>query len=367
MFVQKSYRALVPWCEILRHTKARLNGKLVCRILFPFTFAINYLQMPVLPNPSFKTPFWQFHAHLQTIVPSLLRKIDFDYRHRERLELPDSDFVDLDWHCISTERKKLVIITHGLEGDSHRHYVVGMAKLFTQNGYDALGWNCRSCSGEMNRLPRFYHHGDASDLRSVITHAIDQYGYEEIILIGFSMGGSLSLRVVGEDPDAVPTQIKKVIAFSVPCDLLSSVKILSQSTNKIYSSRFLRKLGEKIKKKEKLFPGQISSRGYEKIKHFVDFDNRYTAPLHGFKDAYDFYTRASVKPFLKNIRVPSLMVQAMNDTFLSPECFCYEEAEANNYLFMETPEQGGHCGFQLPGSEYSWAELRALEFAVGPL
>jgi len=306
---------------------------------------------------------------MQTIYPSLFRKVKFEYDKRERLELPDGDFVDLDWSFVTPVKKKLVIITHGLEGDSHRHYVLGMAKLFTENGYDALGWNCRSCSGEMNRLPRFYHHGDANDLRFVIQYAISKYGYQEIVLVGFSMGGSLSLRAVAEFPDLVPKEIKSVVAFSVPCDLLTSVKILSQSTNKIYSKRFLRKLGEKIKLKEKVFPDLISSEGYEKIKHFVDFDNRYTAPLHGFTDAYDFYKQASVKPFLPNIRVPSLIVQAKNDTFLSPECFVFEEAEQNENLFMQVTNYGGHCGFMLPGSEFSWAELRALEFAkvVGTL
>jgi predicted alpha/beta-fold hydrolase len=319
--------------------------------------------MPLLPKPVYKSSRWLFNGHLQTIYPSLFRKVKFTYQQRERLELPDGDFVDLDWHFATTERKKLIIITHGLEGDSHRHYVLGMAKLFTQNGYDALGWNCRSCSGEINRKLRFYHHGDAGDLRSVVNHAIQDYGYEEIILAGFSMGGSLSLRLLGEEADKVPSQIKKAVCFSVPCDLLSSVKILSQSANKIYSSRFLGKLGKKIRQKEKLFPGQISSEGYEKIKHFIDFDNRYTAPLHGFTDAFDFYERASVKPYLKNIRVPSLIVQALNDTFLSAECFCYEEAENNPNLFLETPDNGGHCGFLLPGSAFSWAEIRALQFA----
>lgn len=321
--------------------------------------------MPVLPQPHFNAPFWQFNGHLQTIVPSLFRKIAFKYHQRERLELPDGDFVDLDWHFAQSEKKKLVIITHGLEGDSHRHYVLGMAKLFSENGYDALGWNCRSCSGELNRLPRFYHHGDAKDLRLVIEHAIRKYGYSSITLVGFSMGGSLSLRVVAEFPDEVPVQVKKVAAFSVPCDLLSSVKILSQKTNTIYSKRFLRKLGEKIKVKEKIFPELISYAGYENIKHFIDFDNRYTAPLHGFTDAYDFYTKASVKPFLNNIRVPSLIVQALNDTFLTPACVCTEEAANNPFLFLETTDHGGHCGFMLPGSVFSWAELRALEWSEG--
>lgn len=318
--------------------------------------------MPILPKTTFKAPFWQFNGHLQTIIPSLFRKVDFTYQERERLELPDGDFVDLDWHRAGNN--KLVIITHGLEGDSTRHYVTGMAQLFSQNGFDALGWNCRSCSGELNRLPRFYHHGDAGDLRLVIDHCIRNYGYEEIVLVGFSMGGSLSLRAVAEFPDEVPAQVKKVIGFSVPCDLLSSVKILSQSTNRIYSSRFLRKLGEKIKAKSKIYPDLIRYEGYEKIKHFADFDNRYTAPLHGFTDAFDFYSKASVKPLLKNIRIPSLIVQAGNDSFLTPECMCEEIIAEHPFLFLETPEQGGHCGFMVRGSAYSWAELRALDWAL---
>ena len=321
--------------------------------------------MPILPKPDYRPSSWQFNGHIQTIYPSVLRKVNFRYQQRERLELPDGDFVDLDWKLVYPENKKLVIITHGLEGDSHRHYVLGMARLFTQNGYDALGWNCRSCSGELNRLLRFYHHGDTGDLRLVIDHALSKYTYDEIILVGFSMGGSLTLRILGEDPARVPVQIKKAIAFSVPCDLLAGVKALSKPGNKIYANRFLQKLGKKIQEKEKLFPGQISYEGYKKIRHFTEFDDRYSAPLHGFTDAHDFYTRASVKPFLKNIRVSALLVQALNDPFLLEGCIPYDEAAHNEHLFLETPDFGGHCGFMLPGSEYSWAELRALAFASG--
>ena len=321
--------------------------------------------MPILPKPVYQPSCWQFNAHIQTIYPSILRKVNFRYEQRERLELPDGDFVDLDWKLVSTERKKLVIITHGLEGDSHRHYVLGMASLFTQNGYDALGWNCRSCSGELNRLVRFYHHGDTGDLRLVIDHALKKYAYDEVVLVGFSMGGSLTLRILGEDPSNVPPQIKKAIAFSVPCDLLAGAKALSLPGNKIYANRFLQKLGKKIQQKEKLFPGQISYEGYKKIRDFKVFDNRYSAPLHGFADGNDFYAQASVKPFLKNIRVSSLLVQALNDPFLTEECIPYQEAADNAHLFLETPDEGGHCGFMLPGSEFSWAEWRALAFASG--
>jgi predicted alpha/beta-fold hydrolase len=172
--------------------------------------------MPILSPTPFKTPLLQFNGHLQSIYPSILRKVPFNYARRERLELPDGDFVDLDWSVEKKSADKLVIITHGLEGDSTRHYVTGMAKIFAASGYDALGWNCRSCSGEMNRLVRFYHHGDANDLRSVIQYAIAQYDYQEIVLIGFSMGGSLTFRAIAEHPEWVPAQVKKAIGFSVP-------------------------------------------------------------------------------------------------------------------------------------------------------
>ncbi len=320
--------------------------------------------MPVLHPTQYKTPVLQFNGHLQSIYPSIFRKVPFAYARRERFELPDGDFVDLDWSVTQKESNKLVIITHGLEGDSTRHYVTGMAKIFAANGYDALGWNCRSCSGEMNRLVRFYHHGDANDLRQVIQYATDQYGYQEIVLVGFSMGGSLTLRAIAEFPERVPTQVKRAIGFSVPCSLKGSVDALSTKENRIYLKRFLRKLGEKIKLKAQLFPGQIDATNYDQIKTFIEFDNRYTAPLHGYANALDFYEKASVGPLLHHINIPSLIVQAVNDPFLLPNCMPIEAATQNSQLFLEMPEKGGHCGFMVKGQLHTWAERRAIEFAL---
>ncbi len=319
--------------------------------------------MPILNHTQYRTPLLQFNGHLQSIYPSIFRKIPFVYEKRERLDLPDGDFVDLDWSVTEKTANKLVIITHGLEGDSTRHYVTGMAKIFAANGYDALGWNCRSCSGEMNRLVRFYHHGDANDLRSVIQHAIINYGYQEIVLVGFSMGGSLTFRAIAEFPDMVPAQVKTAIGFSVPCSLKGSVDALSTKENNIYLKRFLRKLGEKIKLKAKLFPGQIDATNYDQIKTFIEFDNRYTAPLHGYDNALDFYEKASVGPLLHQIKTPSLIVQAVNDPFLLANCMPIETAEQHPFLFLEMPEKGGHCGFMVKGQLHTWAENRAIEFA----
>jgi predicted alpha/beta-fold hydrolase len=318
--------------------------------------------MPVLPSHSYQPPRWQFNAHLQTIVPSLFRRVEGVAYSRERIATPDGDFLDLDW--VKTGSDKLVIISHGLEGSTDRHYVRGMAKAFNAVGWDALAWNCRSCSGEMNRLARFYHHGDYHDLDTAAGYAIREKGYREVALVGFSMGGSMTLRLLGEKGRETFPEIRSAVAISVPCDLVSSVVHLSKPENRFYARRFLRKLGQKIKAKAKLFPDQISYADYKAIKAFKEFDDRYTAPLHGFESAEDFYRRASVKPYLKYITLPALILNAQNDPFLTPDCFPVAEAEENPDLFLEMPLAGGHVGFSSRRGD-NWAEQRTVEFVLG--
>lgn len=288
----------------------------------------------------------------------MFRKIAGHYE-RERLELNDGDFLDLDW--MSHNGNKLVIISHGLEGNSERHYSKGVAHYFHQRGWDALAWNCRGCSGEMNRLPRFYHHGATEDLAAVVNHAI-QKKYSHIALVGVSMGGSMSLKYVGERNDKLPHQIKAVATFSVPCDLGASARQLDKPGNRFYLNRFLKKLEKKIRAKSEKFPDLISMEGFDKIKTFRDFDNRYTAPLHGFVDAADFYTRASSGQHLSSIRIPALIVNALNDPFLPDACYPFDLAKTHDYVHLETPEHGGHVGFSMAGTSASWMEVRSFEF-----
>ncbi len=312
---------------------------------------------------SFRPPIWQFNGHLQTIIPSLFRKIPVNY-FRERLELPDGDFLDLDWSRRGSE--KLVIVTHGLEGDSTRHYVTGMIAVLAQAGYDGLGWNARSCSGELNRLPRFYHHGDAEDLRYVVEYAIAKYKYKEIILAGFSMGGSLTLRLLGEKPEKLPAEVKMALAASVPLDLKSSVNELCKPGKRFYMERFIKKLAVKIEAKSKLFPEHpnlIFDGYFDRIKDFYDFDSTYTAPLHGYLDALDFYERASVKPLLSQIGIETYIVQALNDPFLGKECFDLGEAASNKRINLLLPPKGGHVGFIQNTGLYSFVENLALKLA----
>lgn len=311
----------------------------------------------------FQPPWWQFNGHIQTILPSFFRKVPVPYE-RERIILPDLDFLDLDW--VKKGSKKLLIVTHGLEGDSSRHYVTGMIKLFTENGYDGLGWNCRSCSGEINKVPRFYHHGDAEDLRFVLDHAIENHQYDEIFLVGYSMGGSLTLRLLGEKPSLLRPEVKGAMAASVPLDLPSSVFELYKPGKRFYMKRFIDKLAVKIEIKSKMFPDHphLKFDNYKRdIKNFEDFDGKYTAPLHGYKSALDFYAKASVKPLLKNIKVPVLVIQAKNDPFLSPPCLDLGDASSNDNVSLLVTEQGGHVGFVQKGKEYSFSEEEALNFA----
>lgn len=319
--------------------------------------------MPLIDISSYRPSPFLFNGHLETVIPSMLRKITGVVYERERLELEDGDFLDLDW--LKGDGHKLVIISHGLEGSSERHYAKGMAKYFFQHGWDAIAWNCRGCSGEMNRLPRFYHHGATEDLDAVVQHASRVKKYTSIVLVGISMGGSMSLKYLGEQVDKLSGPVKGAAVFSVPCHLGSSAKELDKPTKRFYLNRFLKKLGKKIKVKSEKFPEIISYRGFEKIKSFEEFDNRYTAPLHGFKDASDFYERASSLHYIHKIKVPALIVNALNDPFLPPLCFPYEIAKHHETFFLETPSRGGHTGFSLYGKEENWMEQRAFEFLNG--
>jgi predicted alpha/beta-fold hydrolase len=316
--------------------------------------------MPLLKNPDYRAPFYLFNGHLETIVPSAFRKIRGVEYTRDRLELADGDFLDLDW--LQGGARKLMIVSHGLEGSSDRHYSKGMATYFFNRGWDALAWNCRSCSGEMNRLPRFYHHGATEDLNAVITHAIATRRYDSIVLVGISMGGSLTLKYLGENSKQMPPEIRGGAAFSVPCHLGSSAKELDKPGKRSYLNRFLKKLSKKIQLKSEKFPEIISHRGFESITSFEEFDNRYTAPLHGFSNAQDFYERAASLPHIQNIQLPTLIANALNDPFLPEECYPYSIAKNHDHVFLETPLRGGHTGFTITGKDENWMETRAFAF-----
>lgn len=316
--------------------------------------------MPLVSSDYKGPPFYYFNGHFETVIPSLRRNVEGVSYDRERIETPDDDFLDIDW--IKVESSKLLVISHGLEGSSDRHYVKGMAKLFAQNGWDIAAWNNRTCNGEMNRQRIMYHHAASYDLRSVVDHCLKIKDYNEIALIGISMGGGQTLRYLGEEPEfRLPTVLKKAVAISTPCSLIESAETLTTKANRVYEKKFLTKLKNKIKLKAAQFP-DIDIARIESIKTLKEFDQLYSAPLHGFKGTSDFYEYCDPLPFIPQITRKVLVINALNDPLLKGECYPYKLAENMNNLYLEVPKRGGHVGFIKSKSEFTYAELRALEF-----
>jgi uncharacterized protein len=317
----------------------------------------------MLLSSTYKRPFWLFHPHLETIIPSMFHKVaDLTYT-RTQINTPDGDFLDADWVNNNPNAKKIVIISHGLEGSTDRGYMKGMAKRFVAENWHALAWNHRSCGGNMNRLPRFYHSGATEDLKCVVDYVVSLQKYDEIALVGFSLGGNVILKYLGEEGNNLPKILKKASVFSVPLHLSSCSKKLNLSSNWVYKQLFRRELKAKILAKSKIMPHDINPVHLPKIVSLKDFDNYYTAPLHGFADAEDYYEKCSSLYFLDNIQIPTLIVNALNDPFLAPDCFPKEKLEKHPFVFFETPYTGGHCGFsQKDKNGFYWSENRAFEW-----
>ncbi len=280
---------------------------------------------------------------------------------RERIRTPDDDFLDLDWR--GRHASRLAILSHGLEGCSRSIYVRGMMRTLSAAGWDCLAWNFRGCSGEMNRQFRLYHSGVSDDLDVVVRHALCAHPAEVVALIGFSLGGNVTLKYLGEAPERVPVRVRAAVAISVPCHLNSGACKLAEPGNRIYMRYFLKSLARKARLKAAQFPGRLNLAGLDAMTTFAEFDGQITAPLHGFASAEDYWTRASSRPFLPALQVPALLLNARNDPFLTPECFPGAEAVANTCLHLEAPGEGGHVGFPEGWlGQRSWCERRAVEF-----
>ena len=302
------------------------------------------------------------NAHASTIYASLLRQIPRIRFQRERIETPDGDFLDLDWS--KTGSKKLIIVLAGLEGKSNSLYSKAAIRYFNKRGWDAMGMNYRGCSGEPNRLLRGYHMGASDDVKLSVEHAIEKHRYEEIVLIGYSLGGNLALKYVGEAAHNMPAQVKATVSFSVPKDIQKSDERLNKWYNWHYLKWFMFPLNRKANRKKRQFPEKLKSyKGFFMSGNFVYFDTYFTAPANGFETVEDYWQASSCKPYLLDIKIPSLVVSSTNDTFISENCYPIKEAKANPFLFLEIPQYGGHCGFIRRFFEKEWwMEERAFEF-----
>jgi predicted alpha/beta-fold hydrolase len=318
--------------------------------------------MPLVSSSTYRPPLLFRSAHLQTIYPALFRKVSTVTRERERIDTPDGDFLDLDW-VRHPNSEQLVILTHGLEGNSGQAYIQGMARIFSEAKWNVLAWNFRGCSGEVNRRLQSYHSGATGELEIILNHIFDNTQYNQIALIGFSLGGNVTLKYLGDRAENLDTRIKTAVAISVPCDLASSSVRLEAFQNRIYMERFMRTLRTKIREKMRRFPNQLDDTDLDRMRTFREFDGGFTAPIHGFTSADDYWTRASSKPVLPKVTIPSLMINAANDPFLAPECYPLEAAQENPNFHLEIPTHGGHVGFVSFGQNKTyWSEKRALDF-----
>lgn len=316
--------------------------------------------MPLIPS-SYKAPKWLLGKHSETVLPSLFRQVEGVNYIRERIPTFDGDFLDLDWSGKGGSR--LAVLSHGLEGSTRSPYILGMVKTLNENGWDTAAWNFRGCSGELNLRRRFYHAGSTEDLDSVVKHALKTRRYSEIILIGFSLGGNIVLKYLGENNSGGVPHISKSVVFSVPCDLRSCVNKLSDRANYIYLRNFLVTLKTKMMQKAEKFPDILLDVDLSKINNFTDYDTYITAPLFGFKDALHYYSECSTNNVIPSIRTPCLIVNAKNDPILDISRAPVEECRRSDWVHLEQPTRGGHLGFMKDGINGGyWSEDRVLEF-----
>lgn len=318
--------------------------------------------MPVIYS-NYKTPLLFRNSHLHTIFPYLLRSRPKIKYSRTRINTKDGDFLDLDFLNHKEKNKSLVIICHGLESNSETGTEASIAKILYDHNYDILAMNYRACSGEDNKLIKTYHSGKSEDLREVIDYVLNNYDYEDIYLVGISIGGNIVLKYLGEESEKVNPKIRKAVALSAPIDLTCSAEQMAKEKNYIYMKRFLLHLYKKMKIKAEHFPDKVTVKDFHKIKNFHDFDEKYTAPLNGFNSAEDYWTKASSKPYLRSITTPTLMLSSEDDTFLGKNCYPVNEAMDNQNLFLEITEFGGHVGFiDFNDENIYYHERRILEF-----
>ncbi len=309
--------------------------------------------MPVISH-TYQPGFFR-NAHVNTTWSSKFRFVPQVTYQRQRFELSDGDFVDIDWSYSpaaspNNPSDKCVVILHGLGGSSQGVYVRGLVRALNAQGWDTAAYNFRGASGEMNRLPVTYHSGRTDDLHEFSTSLVSQGRYRVLCLVGFSLGGNVTLKYFGETGENCPYNFGAGV--SVPMDLAGSAGTLEKSS--YYMKYLLGKLRPFMEEKHRQFPDRISLEGFSSIASFREYDDRYTSVLNGFKDAQEYWEKSSSLPSLPNIKRPVLVLNALDDPFLSPGCFPFQVADQSSKVHFCAPRYGGHVGFmEFPNRVYT--------------
>lgn len=304
-------------------------------------------------NSPFRPAWWLRNAHAQTLFSNFFRKPPRLERLRETLTLDDGDFLDLDWHLPLTwqEDRPLVLVVHGLSGSSESHYVLGLQSALARQGWASAALNCRGASGRQNNLPQAYHAGSSGDLCEALEHMARRYPKAARAVVGYSLGGSMTLRLLGELPR--PDLLVAGVAVSVPLLLPLCADRMDRGFSRVYRQHFMGELfghwEEKMRHLEATGNDAAASRVREQLKRgpfrsFWQFDNELIAPLHGFNDVHDYYSRSSPRQFLERINIPTLVIQAHDDPFMTPGVLP-NSSELSASVHFELCRRGGHVGF----------------------
>lgn len=312
---------------------------------------------------SYRAPAWLPGGHAQTIWPLLRKRTPPPYR-RERWDTPDGDFIDVDWLGAAAESgAPLVVLFHGLEGSSTSHYAGALMSALARRGWDGAVPHFRGCSGEPNRLPRAYHSGDSDEIDWILRRMRHRFPQRRIFAAGVSLGGNALLKWAGEREAAARDVVQAIAAACAPLDLTAAGQALQEGFSLAYAKHFLVSLKASSEVKLERFPDVFDGTRMRAARTLYDFDDAVTAPLHGFRDAGDYWRRASSKPWLGGVRLPALVLNALNDPFL-PQHALPTAQEVSATVTLEFPESGGHVGFvsgAFPG-HLGWLPQRLLGF-----
>jgi uncharacterized protein len=318
---------------------------------------------PAAHAPLFRPARWLPGGHAQTIWPRFILPPAPAYA-RERIDTPDGDFIDLDWLASPTDAPApLVMLFHGLEGSSHSHYARALMHAVAARGWNGLVVHARGCSGEPNRLLRAYHSGDSAELDWLLPLIVPRMQGQPVYAVGVSLGGNVLCKWLGEQGSAGTALLRAAASVCAPVDLGASGRALDMGLNRVYTQYFLRTMKPRALEKAALFPGTLDARAIAAGHSIRAFDDAVTSQIHGFRDADDYWTRSSSRPLLAGVRVPLLLLQALNDPMVPATSLATPDMLSPDVLPHYT-EQGGHVGYVSgsPKGHLDWLPQRILHF-----
>ena len=313
----------------------------------------------------FRPAWWLPGAHLQTLFPPVFRNRTPPLLQRERIELEDGDFLDID--CTAAQSGPLVLLLHGLEGSIRSHYVAGLLHALSSGGFQAAVLYFRGCSGEPNRLARSYHSGETGDVDRVLRYLAGHPARRPLYVVGVSLGGNVLLKWLGENPDQ--SLVARAIAVSVPFELNAAALRLERGFSRVYQAYLLRKLRRATRSKARHHALPLEVSQLRQLRTFRAFDDKVTAPLHGFAGVDDYYRKCSSRAFIGRISTPTLVLHAEDDPFMTADAIPAPE-ELGPGVRLEICRSGGHAGFvsgNWPWNPHYWLDERVCEFLREPL